>query len=511
MRRLAVRGAAAMVFTSVLGLTVQIVTTAILARMLAPSDFGLVAMVTAFSLLLLNFGLNGFTEAVVQWEELNHSLASNLFWINTSAGVLLTLGFAASGTLMARLYQNPLVTRVAMAVSLTILFMSLSVLHLALLKRAMRFSLFSANEMFSRISSLAITIFLAWKGWGYWSLVVGVVSQAMITCMGAWTLCRWIPSLPRRLPGTASIVKFAMHVYARFSVNYFTGNLDNVLVGWRFEAQALGFYKKAFDLFALPAGVLVSSLTVVAVSALSKLQKDAIQYKRYLLGALAVTAFVGMGLAGEFTLIGEDLIGLLLGPKWGPAGRIFTFFGPGIGVMILYGTNGWIHLSIGRADRWFRWGIVELIVTVLFFIVGLHWGPWGMAMAWTASYWILTIPALWYAGKPIHLDILSVLGAVYKYILASALAGCCSALIIEVTSLLGAGTSAMDAAIRIVKTTVLFAILYLGAIILLYRGCAPLYQVGRLMREMLPFERFSKPSPLSSGPPTPETSEPVAP
>jgi len=511
MRRLAVRGAAAMVFNSVLGLAVQIVTTAILARILAPSDFGLVAMVTAFSLLLLNFGLNGFTEAVVQWEEVNHALASNLFWINVSAGALLTLGFAASGSLMARLYHNPLVTKVAIAISLTIFFMSLSVLHLALLKRAMRFSLFSANEMFSRISSLAVTILLAWKGWGYWSLVVGVVSQALITCVGAWSLCRWVPGLPRRVPGTASIVKFAMHVYARFSVNYFTGNVDNVLVGWCFEAQSLGFYKKAFDLFALPAGVLVSSLTVVAVSALSKLQKDAIQYKRYLLGALAVTAFVGMGLSGDLTLVGNDLICLLLGSKWGPAGRIFTFFGPGIGLMILYGTNGWIHLSIGRADRWFRWGFVEFFVTCLLFIVGLHWGPVGMAMAWTASFWILTIPALWYAGKPINLDIASVIGTVWKYILASALAGCSSALILRIGSLLGAGTSAMDAAIRIVKTSVLFVILYLGAIILLYRGCAPLYQVGRLLREMLPLERFRKPSPMAPGPSGADTSEPVAP
>jgi PST family polysaccharide transporter len=510
-RRLAVRGAAAMVFTSVLSLTVQIVTTAILARVLAPSDFGLVAMVTAFSLLLLNFGVNGFTEAIVQWEEVTHFLASNVFWINICGGTALTVGFALSGSWLARLYHNPLVNGVTIAVSLTILLMSLSVLHLALLKRAMRFSTVSANEMVSRFASLGLTILLACRGWGYWALVVGVVSQAFFVCVGAWLLCRWVPSFPRRVPGTAAIVKFAMHVYGRFSVNYFTGNVDNVLVGWRFQAQALGFYKKAFDLFALPAGVLVNSLTVVAVSALSKLQKDISQYKRYLLGALAVTAFVGMGLAGDLTLVGNDLICLLLGPKWGPAGRIFTFFGPGIGLMILYGTIGWVHLSIGRADRWFRWCVLEFAMTGLFFLVGLRWGPVGMAMAWTSSFWILTIPGLWYAGKPIRLGVSSVLDAVWRYILAALLASVSCVLFFRATDLLGGGATAVDAAIRLTKTSVVFVTMYLAAVVILYRGFAPLHQVGRLLREMIPLERFSKSQPPTGQAADAGTSEPAVP
>src|SRR5207248_3413719 len=102
-------------------------------------------------------------------------------------------------------------------------------------------------------------------------------------------------------------------------------------------------------------------------------------------------AFVGMGIGACLTLEGNDFIRLLLGPKWGPAGQIFTFFGPGIGIMMIYSQNGSIHLSIGRADRWFRWIIVEFTVTGLLFLLGLRWGPVGVAAAWTASFWILTI------------------------------------------------------------------------------------------------------------------------
>src|SRR5271154_716200 len=147
-RRLAVRGAGVTVFSGGLGLAAQVIATVILARLLTPADFGIVTMVTTFSLLLLNFGLNGFTEAILQWKEIDCYLVSNLFWINVCAGLILSIGFAAAGSLMAWFYHDPLVARVAAGISVSIFLTSTSVQHLALLKRAMRFSATSANEIF---------------------------------------------------------------------------------------------------------------------------------------------------------------------------------------------------------------------------------------------------------------------------------------------------------------------------------------------------------------------------
>ena len=492
LRRRAVRGAGVTVFSQGVLFAVQMVATVVLARLLTPADFGVVTMVTTFSLLLTNFGLNGFTEAVIQREEIDHGLASNLFWINLGAGLLLTVGFAAAGSLLARFYGDPRVARVAVGLSVTIFITSTSVLHLALLKRAMRFSVVSANDILARAVSVGVSILLGWAGWGYWALVAGAVAQPLITSIGAWSLCRWLPGLPQRVEGTGSMVRFAMNTYGNFGVNYFARNMDNLLVGWRFHAQSLGFYKKAYDLFALSASQLVSPLTVVAVPALSRLRQDSVQYRRYLLSALAAVAFVGMGLGADLTLVGKDVIRLLLGPGWEPAGRIFTFFGPGIGVMLLYGTHGWVHLSIGRADRWFRWGIVEFMVTGLLFILGLPWGPAGVAVAWTASFWILTIPAFWYAGRPMHLGIAPVIAAVWKYAVASLLAGCASAAIIRALPSFVALSGSLGAGGRMLTVSAMFGTLYLVAVILLYQGCAPLYHVAGLMREMVPWAQFSK-------------------
>jgi O-antigen/teichoic acid export membrane protein len=494
-RRRAVRSAGVTVISQGVVFAIQMIATVVLARLLAPADFGVVTMVTTFSLLIMGFGQNGYSEAVIQREDIDQSLASNLFWINVSTGLLLTVCFAASGSLIARFYGDPRVAHIAIGMSLTILLNSTSVLHLALLKRALHFSVTSANDIFSSTVSVATMILLAWRGWGYWALVAGAVIRLFIQSVGAWYLCRWIPSLPRRRTGTASIVKFALNVYGRFSFNYFTRNTDNLLVGWRFGPSSLGFYKKAYDLFLLPANQLSAPVSDVVLSTLSRLERGSAQYKRYFLNGLSILAFVGMGAGAVLTLVGKDLIRVLLGSKWEAAGQIFTFFGPGIGIMLIYTTSGVIHLSIGRADRWLRWVVVEFSVTVLLFLVGLHWGPAGVAAAWTASFWILTIPAFWYAGRPINFRVAPVVATVWRYVLASLLAGCASAAIIREISPLMTMTGVAGAAVRIASNSLLFSVLYIGAVILIHGGTEPLYRLVRLLPDMVPWNKSSSPPP----------------
>lgn len=486
LRRLAVRGAGITVFSGGFALAIQVIATVVLARLLTPRDFGLVAMVTTFSLLLSNFGINGITEALVQREQIDETQASDLFWINLGGGVFLTLGFAMAGSILAKFYGEPLVAHIAVGVSVSIILSSTSVIHLALLKRAMMFSSVAKNDIVARAVSVAVSVAFGWAGWGYWALVLGACALPLSTAIGAWSLCRWFPGRPRNASGTGAMLKFSIYTYGRFSVNYFARNADNVLVGWRFGAPSLGFYKKAYDLFSLSAAQLVASTSVVAVSALSRVRGDDAQYRRYLLGAISVMGFLGMGIAGDLTLTGKDLIRVLLGPGWGEAGQIFTFFAPGIGIMLVYGTHGWIHLSIGRADRWFRWGIVEWTVTILLFLIALPWGPQGIAVAWCASFWTLTIPAMWYAGRPIGFGVAPVIAAVWRYILASMIAGLACGVVFSRIAWLAEAPGGVGAAERVAIISICFLSLYLGAIVALYRGFSPLKKLTGLLREMAP-------------------------
>ena len=328
----------------------------ILARLLSPADFGIVTMVTTFSLLFRSFGLNGFTELIMQREDITDSLASNLFWINLGIGTTLTLVFASSGRLLALFYHNSAVAQVTAGMSLTIGIGCLGYIHLGLLQRAMHFRTTAIINFAGQLLLVIVSIVLAIAGWHYWALVWGCVMQSVVITAGTWLMCRWMPTRPRSAPGTGSGFKFALNVYSHFAFSYLTRNTDNLLVGWRYGARSLGFYKKAYDLFVLPESQLSAPLSGVVVSTLSRVSGDREQFQRYFLRAIAVLALVGMGVGGDFALVGKDLIRFLLGPGWEEAGRIFALFGPGIGVMLLYNTHGWIHLSIGRPERWLRWG-----------------------------------------------------------------------------------------------------------------------------------------------------------
>jgi PST family polysaccharide transporter len=492
LRRQGIRGAGASLFSSSFALAIQVIATVVLARLLTPTDFGLVTMVTTFSLLLANFGSNGFPAAIVRRKELDHSLASNIFWINVGIALALAVLFAASGSLLARFFGDPRLRLVAAWVSLVIVLNSTWVVHTALLQRAMRFFLISSNELIARAVSVATSVLLAWLGWGYWALVAGTIALPLSMTLGAWSVCRWVPSLPQRAHGTGAMLRFATNVYGRWSVGYCAQNMDNLLVGWRFSALSLGLYKRAYDLFALSAAQLVSPLAMVAASTLGRLEPDSFHFKKYLLNAMTLMAFVGMGLGAVLTIVGTDVIRVLLGPGWEESGRIFSFFGPGIGAMMLYGTHSWIHLSIGTSDRWFRWGIVEFTVTVLLFLLALPWGPVGIAAAWTASFWILTIPAFWYAGRPIGLAIRPIIAAVWKFPLASLLAGVTAAFVGQrFLLLISTAGGASGALIRIVTISCLFTVLYLGGVILLHKGLAPLYLFEGVVREIVPWSKFS--------------------
>ncbi len=486
LRRRAVRGAGVAIAGSASNFVVQMGSVIILARLLTPSDFGIVTMVATFSLFLRSFGVNGFTELIVQREELTDSLASNFFWINFVSGVVLTILFACSGSLLVLFYHNSEVYQVTQAMSLTIGISCMGYVHTALLQRAMRFREIVIVNFIGQVLQYIVTIGLAIAGWHYWALVWGSVAQSITGAVGAMLFCQWIPRWPRRVKGTGSGFKFAMNVYSHFAFSYSTRNTDNLLVGWRFGDKALGFYKRAYDLFVLPETQLLAPLSAVAVSTLSRVNHDRAQFQRYFLRMISVLALVGIGVGANLALVGEDFIRLLFGPGWEPAGRIFALFGPGIGVMLLYNTHGWIHLSIGRPERWFRWGLLEFVCTVSLFFLTLPFGPSGIALAWTASYFLLMFPGFWYAGKPIGLGLWTVIGVIWKFFVASFIAGGATFLIVRMLFAHGAAPDSTTAFLRMTVSTALFYALFIGCVIVLHRSIQPLTEAASLIRDLLP-------------------------
>ena len=179
----------------------------------------------------------------------------------------------------------------------------------------------------------------------------------------------------------------------------------------------------------------------------------------------------------------------MLGPQWSQSGVIFELFGPGIGVMLLYGIVTWIHLSIGKPERLLRWSLVELTVTVSLFLVALPWGPEGIAAAWSISYGTLLIPGFWFAGRPIGFGISALIAPIWRYAAAAVVACTVSGAIMRSSPFFDVPAGKGAELGGIVVISAMFLTLYLGTVILFHWGLAPLRQLTSLLSELTPLSK----------------------
>lgn len=486
LRKHAVRGAGATVVCQVSIYCIQMISTIILARLLSPHDFGLVAMVIYIFLFFKMLRNLGLIDATIQRDEITHAQLSTLFWINVLFSIGIALIFVALSPLIVWFYKEPQLEEISVSISLVFILGGLSTQHLALLKRNMQFYRSAANEIIATIIGVITAIILAVVGCGYWALVWKHVASAGAEAVGAWIICRWRPTLPSYGTGVSPMLRFGVNMLGNFSVNYFSQNLDKVLVGWRNGPQSLGHYDKAYQLFLAPAQQLSYPLTHVVVATLSRLNNDPEKYRSYYLSAVSLLSFVAFPLSAALAVMGKDIILLLLGPQWGKAGDIFSIFALGIGIHVLYGTHGWLHISLGRTDRWFRWGIVGASVSVTSFLIGLPFGPPGVAVAYTIAIYILTGPGLWYAGKPIGISLTSIVLVSWKYFVAALGAGSVAWYILFVFDVTSASFSAFDIVVRLCLSLALCVSIYLTLIIALYGNTKPISHFFTVLYDMVP-------------------------
>ncbi len=485
LKKRAIRGAGFSITAQMSDYAIQTIGTIVLARLLIPADFGLITMVAAFSLLIQNFGLNGFTEVVIQRKDITHQEMSKLFWLNFAIMLACTLAFIALSPLIAWFYKEPQLKTISVVMSLTILFGGLTTCHLALLNRSMKFHVLLIIQSSASLLSTGIAIVAAVKGIGYWALVLRRVTWPLMTALFAWLLCRWRPALPERKTNITPMVVFGLRTYGNFLMDYFRKNLDKILIGKVYGKSSLGFYDRAYHFSQILPNQLTTALSNVGFAALSRLRDDTKTYLDSFGKSLSLLAFVAFPGSVILTLIGKDIIVLLLGTPWTRAGEIFAAFGPAVGLVVIYNTNNWLHVSLGRADRLLKWSIVAFIASVAAYIVGMMFGPLGVAVAYSALFYVLFIPALWYAGRPIKIPVSYYLSILWKYWTAAFIAGLIFWALFNLVSPLAMFYHQLNPFVRVGLGFVFYGALYSCFILILFKGPRPFYMLRTISRNIV--------------------------
>lgn len=378
----------------------MLASTMILARLLTPQDFGLVAMVTTIIGFFRIFNEAGLSTATVQRERITHAQVSNLFWTNIALGGTISLILAIGAPVVAWFYREPRLVGISLALSITFLFTTSTVQHMALLRRQMRFKMIALIQVSSVAAGILTGIDMAFLKCGYWSLVGMQITTPMIAFLVTWTVSRWRPQLPTRQSGTGSLLRFGANLTASSFLWSLARGSDGLLIGRVYGSASIGLYSRAAALVARPVEQFVSPLESVFVPMLSRLQTQPERYRRVLLQAYEVIAVASFLFGGLLLALARPLTLVVLGPKWEQAAGIFAGFTLVAAYYPIGSVTTWLLTSQGRGRDFLRLSVVSSSVTVLSFLGGLPFGPTGVAISYSASCLLILLPVVHYiAGR----------------------------------------------------------------------------------------------------------------
>lgn len=359
----------------------QSVATIVLARLLTPADFGIVAMVTAITGLASAFADFGLSEATIQRKEITHEQVSTLFWINVAIGVGLTLITAALGPVLSIFYREPRLLGITLLLSLTFFIGGLRVQPNALLQRQMRFSSMAFRDVASYVVAVPVAITMAWRGSGYWALVALPLTLNFVQMVLSWLMVHWRPGPPRRGAKVASMVSFGGKVSASYLIFNMNRSFDSVLIGWYWGAAPLGLYSRAYNLLMLPVRQLSRPAGNVAIPAFSRLQDDPERFARYYLRAVGLIIWITAPMFGFLFVAAKPVITLVLGAKWGEAAPVFRILVIAALGQLLLESTVWLFVSRGQSGRLLKLLVTTSPIIVCSFAIGLPFGIKGVALS----------------------------------------------------------------------------------------------------------------------------------
>lgn len=394
--RRSVRGGFATVSAQGLKFVIQTATMMVLARLLSPQDFGLQGMVVVVTGFLGIFRDAGLGMATIQRSEVTHAQTSTLFWINVAIGVILTTLCVVAAPLLVAFYHEPRLYWVAVVSGVMFMFNGLAAQHGALLQRGMRFVAQAKIDVLSLAVGSAVGIVMAFLGCRYWSLVGMALAGSMVGTAGVWLVVRWVPGRPQRGSGIRGMLHFGGIATCNSLVVFVTLNVEKLLLGRFWGADALGLYGRAYQLVTLPIQQLNSAVTGVAFPALSRIQHDAERLARSFLRGYSLLISLTVPITITCALFAGEIVRIVLGAKWMEAAPIFRLLAPVALVFAVANPFSWLVLCTGRAVRALSISMATTPLVIAGIVLGLSHGPKGVALGYSTSLILLLIPiAAW--------------------------------------------------------------------------------------------------------------------
>ena len=363
--------------------TLRFTTMAILARLLSPSDFGLMGMISVVTALAQSFADMGLGAAIIQRQNVPRTHLSSIFWTNVLTGIFLFLCILLARPLAVLYFKQPQLTTYLIIAAGIFLIAPWGAVFAALLTKELRFETLAKIDTTNTIISSFSAVAFALSSFGVLSLILSELLASLVNIIILFLLFRkiWLPQLHFQLREVRNYLGFGIYQTGERVLNYFTANVDYIIIGRFLGPASLGFYTLAYNLMTFPLHKINPIVTRVAYPAFSKLQQDNVKIREgYCKIINYITAVSFPMLAGMF-VVAPEFVRFVYGAQWEPSIIVLQIFCVVGAFKSLGNPVGSVLLAKGRADIAFYWNVFTVIVVSVAVMLCVSWGITGVAYA----------------------------------------------------------------------------------------------------------------------------------
>ena len=393
----------------------------VLARLLTPETFGLIALANVFLAFMRIFLDQGFAKALIQRENLEPEHLDAAFWSQVGSGILLTTITFSTAGLVAGVFNQPKLIRVLQYLSLIFVINSLSRVHDALLCREFVFKVIALRSLLGTIISGAIGIAMAFAGYGVWSLVALNVASELVSLIVIWGAVDWRPRLRFSVKHFQDLYSFGMYLLAFKFIKFFDKRADNLLIGYFLGEVALGYYAIAYRILEVMTQLLIKTVDKVALPTFSRLQTEPERFRSLFYKTTQFTSLIAFPTYLGVVIFAPELIVTLFGEQWIPAivpMQILALEGILLAVSLFHKS---VFMSMGKPSWTVRISLLYATANLIACSIAVRWGIVAVATAYVISSYLVFPVSQWAVNRLIKLELMTYLRQFVTPILSSAI------------------------------------------------------------------------------------------
>lgn len=358
---------------------VQFVVTMVLARLLAPEDFGIIALLSFFTTLSITFAQSGLTMGLVQRQDTSRDEESTVFWWNLAIAVIFSVVLVGVGPALADFYGHAILRPLMWIAAAQVIFSALGAVQIALLTRSLGFDQLTKVGIVSSVLSAVAAIGVAVMGGGIWALAAQIVVFSAVNTAGMWVVSPWRPSRHWHFRTGRSLFNFGtwVSIGSLLEVLYTQGS--SLLIGKLYGVRDLGFYNRGASTQLLPSSILSQIVSRIALPLFSSRAADPDALRRGLKMSIGLAMMLNLPTMAALAILAPEVVVVLFGAKWLPAAPILSILAIGGIFLPLHAINLHMVLAQGNTRVFLRNEIAKKVIGVTCMLVGSLFGIVGLA------------------------------------------------------------------------------------------------------------------------------------